>query len=183
MCDKIQITTRQPKNLQRIVTGNYKGEGYDAPPPNPGCFKCPRKCKVSCPVLKEGLTFQSTNTKKIYTIKKQLNCESSYVIYLGTCKKCKGQYVGKSQTVFKSRHSNHKQEIKRQVGGLGHHYGGPQGCGYQNLSLQLIDQVQHGDKEGLADCEVYWQNQLRYYVENGGNGQCIKKEKPKYLKK
>ena len=64
MCEKIQITTRQPKNLQRIVTGNNKGEGCGAPPPNPGCFKCPRKCKVSCPVLQEGQQFQSTNTKK-----------------------------------------------------------------------------------------------------------------------
>ena len=34
-----------------------------------------------------------------------------------------GQYVGKGETPFKLRHSNHKQEIKKKIGGLGHHYG------------------------------------------------------------
>ena len=87
------------------------------------------------------------------------------------------------QRAFKTRHSNHKQEIKKRTGGLGQHYGGPAGCGYQNLSLQIIDQVELGDKEALANLEVYWQNQLRCFVENGGNGQVIRKEKPKYLKR
>ena len=39
-----------------------------------------------------------------------------FVIYLATCQRCKGQYVGKSQTPFKRRHSNHKQEIKKKIG-------------------------------------------------------------------
>ena len=63
------------------------------------------------------------------------------VIYLATCKKCKGQYVGKSKTIFKQRHSNHKREIKNQIGGLGHHYGGPDGCGYENLAITLIEKI------------------------------------------
>ena len=104
-------------------------------------------------------------------------------MYLGTCKKCKGQYVGKSQTPLKTRHSNHKQEIRKHIGGLGDHYGGPDGCGYENLSLQIIDQVERGDKDALADLEVYWQNQLRCFIDNGGNGQCRKKENPKYLRR
>ena len=102
-----------------------------------------------------------------------MDCTSSYVIYLGTCKKCGGQYVGKSQTALKVRHSNHKQEIKKQTGGLRQHYGGPTGCGYQNLSMQIIEQVELGDKEALANLEVYWQNQLRCFVENGENGHVI----------
>ena len=70
------------------------------------------------PVLVEALNFKSTNTQRSYKIKQKLNCDSSYVIYLATCQKCKGQYVGKSTTPFKKRHSNHKQEIKKQYGGL-----------------------------------------------------------------
>ena len=83
---------------------------------------------------------------------------------------------GKSTTPFKKRHSNHKQEVKRCYGGLGHHYGG-QGCGYANLSIQLIEQVKIGDQEALARQEVYWQNQLRGYVQNGGHAHCYRKEK------
>ena len=69
---------------------------------------------------------------------------------------------------------------KKDYGGLGHHYGGRTGCGYENISIQIIDQVEQGDAESLADCEVYWQHQLRCYVENGGNGHCYKKEKAKF---
>ena len=124
--NNIQITSRQPRNLQRMVTGVREG-GHQAPPPDAGCHKC-KKCKVSCPVLLEGNTFTSTNTGKKYKINKRLDCKSDHVIYLVTCAKCRGQYVGKT---------------------------------------------------GLENCEVYWQNQLRCYVENGGGGCCYRKEKIK----
>ena len=152
-----QICYKQPRNLKSMVTHIRKPCIFEE---NPGCSKCGR-CKVSCPVLVEGGSFRSTNTQRKYNIKKKLNCDSSYVIYLATCKKCRGQYVGKSTTPFKKRHSNHKQEIKRRYGGLGHHYGGEGGCGYENFSVQIIDQVEEGDKKTLADREVFWQNQLR----------------------
>ena len=84
--------------------------------------------------------------------------------------------MGKSTQPFKRRHSGHKSEIKRKYGGLGHHYGGPDGCGYENLSLQIIEKVEGGDHVKLADRELYWQNQLRCYVENPGRGHCYRKE-------
>ena len=169
----IQICYKQPRNLKSKVTHVRKPSTVEE---NPGCSKCGR-CRVSCPVLVEGGTFRSTNTLRKYPIKKKLNCDSSYVIYLATCKKCGGQYVGKSTTPFKKRHSNHKQEIKKEYGGLGHHYGGTGGCGYANFAVQIIDQVEEGDKKALADKEVFWQNQLRCYVQNGGNAHCYRKEK------
>ena len=106
----------------------------------------------------------------------KLSCDSDYVIYLGTCTKCQGQYVGKSQNIFKKRHSNHKQEVKKIVGGLGHYYGGDGGCGYQNISMTIIEQVQVKTPDFLAERELYWQHQLRAYLENGGNAHCRKKE-------
>ena len=75
--------------------------------------------------------------------------------------------MGKSTTAFKLRHSNHKVEIRQQRGGLGKHFGGVNGCGYQNVKIKIIDQVERGDKIGLENCEVYWQNPMRSYVENG----------------
>ena len=88
-----------------------------------------------------------------------------------------GSVCGKSKTKFKVRHSNHKQELKNQVGGLGHHYGGQTGCGYQNFSVILIERIQHKNMDFLAEREVFWQNQLRVYPENGANGHCYRKEK------
>ena len=78
---------------------------------------------------------------------------------------------------MKTRHSNHKREIRNKIGGLGHHYGGEQGCGYENFSIQFIDQVEHGNVEALAQLEIYWQDQLRAFLENGGNAHCRRREK------
>ena len=176
MGDRIQICSKQPKNLLRIAGGVKNGpKGGNKPHPNAGSYKC-NHCKVSCPILNESKTFRSTNTSKVYKIRQKITCDSDWVIYLGTCKQCQGQYVGKSQTVFKKRHSNHKQEVKRKIGGLGHHYGGDGGCGYQNISITLIEQVEVRTPEFLAERELYWQHQLRAYIENGGNAHCRKKE-------
>ena len=98
------------------------------------------------------------------------------MVYLGTCKHCRGQYVGKTKNPFKKRHSGHKQEIKKGDGGLGEHYGGRGGCGYENVSIQIIEQVEGGNLELLAERELYWQHQLRAYKENGYHAHCIKKE-------
>ena len=174
MGEKFQVGLKQPKNMKRTVAGKTRNE-QNIPTENPGCVKC-KKCKVSCPILKEGGKFRSTNTKKVYRIKQKLDCNSEFVIYLGTCNKCKGQYVGKTTRKFKLRHSNHKQEIKNKIGGLGHHYGPGGRCSYQDISVQIIDQVECGNHQALADREIYWQNQLRCYVENGGNAHCYRKE-------
>ena len=172
--DRIQIGWKQPKNLQRMVCG-LKAEQRTPQVENPGCWKC-GKCRVACPILTEGTTFSSTNTKKTYVIRKSLTCTSKFVVYLATCLKCGGQYVGKSTTPFKTRHSNHKQEIRNSIGGLGNHYGG-NGCGYNNLRIQIIDQVEAGNTRALAESEIYWQHQLRVYIQNGGQAHCRRKEK------
>ena len=149
----------------QITVGGYKESGrLEKPPPDAGCTKC-NKCRVVCPVLVESKTFKSENTKKIYNI-------YDWLIYLCTCRKFGGQYVGKSKTSFKIRHSNDKIEIRNQKWGLGNHYGGETGCGYAIFSVILIEQIKIKTMDFLAEREVSWQNQLRVYPENGAKGHC-----------
>ena len=160
-----------------MVSGCRKiedGGELNTPQEEAGCFKC-NKCRVACPILAETNVFKSTNTKKTYHIKQHMTCVSQYVLYIATCKKCRGQYVGKSVTTFKTSHSNHKQEIKHGRGGLGQHYGPEGRCSYQDISITLIEQVEIGNRTMLARREQYWQHQLRAYIENGGNAHSIKK--------
>ena len=118
MGKNIQIAYRQPKNLKKLVGGpKSKGGGGDRAVVDVGCSRCKKKCHA-CPIMTEAKTFRSTNTRKTYPIKQQVNCQSPYIIYLGTCQKCQGQYVGKSTQPFTRRHSGHKQEIKNKIGGL-----------------------------------------------------------------
>ena len=173
---KFQIAYKQPKNLRRLVAG-CKEKVQNTPPEDGevGCYKC-NHCRVSCPVITESQRFRSTNTQRSYPIKHKMTCDSSYVIYLATCKRCKGQYVGKATTKFKIRHSNHKQEIKHGKGGLGQHYGLKSRCSYKDISFILIEKVEQGKDVELAKREQFWQHQLRAFAENGGNAHCIKKE-------
>ena len=69
------------------------------------------------------------------------------------------------------------KKLKKEIGGLGQHYGGRRGCQYENVSIQLIEQVQEGDSQALENREVFWQNQLRCYIQNGGHAHCRRKEK------
>ena len=177
ICIYIYIySNKQPPNLQRIVGGlkDRPGTGNGAVP-NPGCFKSNKPCVV-CPKLNDTKYFKSTATQKQYSIMDSVTCNSDWLVYLGTCLKCKGQYVGKSKTPLRLRHSNHKQEIKKVIGGLGHHYGGAGGCGYENFSLTIIEQVKEKNLNFLAERELYWQHQLRVYLENGFGNHCRKKE-------
>ena len=48
---RIQIGSKQTKNLQRIDGGYKDSGGMEKSPPDAGCSKC-NKCKVVCPVLK-----------------------------------------------------------------------------------------------------------------------------------
>jgi hypothetical protein len=93
-------------------------------------------------LLKKELKFPKQKHKKQYRIRENLNC---YVIYLGKCSRCNWQYVGKISREFRRRHSEHKQEIKNKYGGLGHHFGRPGGCGYDNGTIQIIEQVEVGN--------------------------------------
>jgi hypothetical protein len=175
LADNMQVVYKQPKNLQQLAGGAKRGGNRAPRVEDSGCHKC-NHCRVSCPVMKETREFRSKNTGRKYFIQQRVDCDSSFVVYLATCLRCQGQYVGKSETTFKKRHSNHKQEIKWKKGGLGKHFGGSRACSYKDISVTIIEQVEVGNKKLLSKREKYWQHQLRAFEDNGGNGMCIKKE-------
>ena len=92
------------------------------------------------------------------------------------CSNCRGNYVGKSKQEFRRRHSGHKQEINNRLGGLGQHFhpSNNNGCNYDHLEATLIEKVKEGDETYLTERELYWQYQLRTFIENGGNAMNLK---------
>ena len=46
-----------------------------------------------------------------------------------------------------------------------------------NLRVMIIKKVEDGYLGQLAKREIYWQNQLRCFIENGGKAQCKRKTK------
>lgn len=64
-----------------------------------------------------------------------LQFQTSNVVYLVTCRRCKKQYVGKTEQALKQRHYGHRREIELQSTPLGKHFAGE--CGYANWSMQV----------------------------------------------
>ena len=74
-----------------------------------GTVKCSsRRCEV-CKYMDKNSHFKSSQDDRRYSINcnLKLNCNSSNVVYLITCKKCSLQYVGFTITKFRLRFNNH----------------------------------------------------------------------------
>ena len=134
-----------------------------------GCDKCPRKKCVTCKVLVKSKTFTSNKTKRTYKIRHQLDCRSSWIIYLISCKhpNCGKQYVGKTKNALLKRHYGHKNQFKNKISELGKHFHWDH-HGEKIVSIKVIDQVKAGNSTALEQCEGFWQHQLMTLVENGG---------------
>ena len=69
---------------------------------------------VNCGVLSEGSKFKSNSTGEEVYIRQNINCNSTNVIYLVTCKKCGMQGVGKAAE-FNKRISNYITQIEKKL--------------------------------------------------------------------
>ena len=70
------------------------------------------KCKT-CPVLFPCQNFTSSHFDETHSIRSELDCNSSNIIYLYTCDICKEQYVGQTGNTLKYRHNRHRAEINK----------------------------------------------------------------------
>ena len=98
-----------------------------------GCQKCEATtCAVHDKVLKTASIFESSVTDHTYYMRHKLSCNSSFVIYLLSCKKCRDQYVGKTSRMMYIRHYEHKKKGTS----LRKHF---DICNFENFELQIID--------------------------------------------
>ena len=66
--------------------------------------------------------YTSTVTKQSYMIDGNYMCKTNNCIYLVTCGICDKQYVGKTTSRMRKRHTQHRYEIKVNTFGLGSHF-------------------------------------------------------------
>ncbi|XP_053571558.1 uncharacterized protein LOC128661312 [Bombina bombina] len=76
-----------------------------------GFFHCGSRRCISCTHATLGDTFKSTDNEKSFHIKEYINCNTSYVIYLLTCKQCNIKYVGQTTRPLKTRFLEHLRSI------------------------------------------------------------------------
>ena len=130
------------------------------------------RCGV-CPYIKNTSEFFSKSGRK-YTIRtNKLNCNSTNVVYLLTCKACGVQYVGSCITKFRLRFNNYKSCNNRHKTSIvpqqefHNHFDQPGHHGITDWEITLIDQ---GDNEkSVRKRERFWQYKLNTFLPEGLN--------------
>ena len=92
--DKL-IRSKVPKLQNRRSSRQLKGMKK--------CFNC-----VNCPYVSEGKAVKSFASKTTVAINISATCESNNVVYCISCKKCKVQYIGKTERELKLRIAEHR---------------------------------------------------------------------------
>ena len=103
---KIINSKRQPHNLKKILTSAYFGST-----PQQGTNKCNKSRCELCDILIESKSFKFNNSPKPFKIKRNLNCDSTNVIYVIKCSNCSDEYIGCSKSL-RNRTALHKNHIK-----------------------------------------------------------------------
>lgn len=77
-----------------------------------GCGQCTSKRCSACSFISPSSTFRSSVNRKIFKVRGSMNCRSSNLIYLITCKLCNMQYVGETSRTLADRINDHLSAIR-----------------------------------------------------------------------
>ena len=120
-------------------------------------------CKT-CTMFDRSTTCKSSYTGREYSIGRNLHCGVENIVYLVTCRKCKIQYVGETETTLRQRMCGHRSCIKSLGSLVGSHF---DDHGLENFKVQIIEQIdpQQIDnnktvKDHRLDREDYWMREL-----------------------
>ena len=114
------IAFRKNKNLKQIIGSNTiehnkklirsndKVNGKSSP-----CLSNTRT--LCCKQVVSTTSFKSNQTNCVFKIFHNINCKSTFLIYLLERNICNIQYVGKSETTFNIRSNNHRKTYHRTI--------------------------------------------------------------------
>ena len=165
------VAFKRPRNLQDILVhtnlNNNKNRKIHS------VMKCNRKRCTHCNYITETNGFTSSTLGKQFTIKNNLNCASSSVIYLITCKKCLKQYVGQTNQKCSQRMNSHKFDIKHFpdcLTNVSEHFNSA-GHSIDDFSFVPIEQIQNNWKRLLKECS--WMHYLGTIAPLGMNSKVL----------
>ena len=131
--------------------------------------KCGKvRCKT-CACINVGSSFISNITNHSYNVVSPhvfLDCGTSNVIYLISCKRCGLQYVGKTSQTLRSRFNNHRVRLKQMCDLFLYNHFNSDGHSHEDLCIMPIEEVylEPGDDISLAmklsNREEFWYKEL-----------------------
>ena len=78
---------------------------------------------MCCNKMENGKTsLVSSKTKREFKVKIHYTCQSTYCVYVLTCKLCSAQYTGQTTQSVQKRHYGHRGDVKRGDEDMGLHF-------------------------------------------------------------
>ena len=171
------VAYRRPRCLRDFLVRAEIKTSFQLADHNVGCYKCKRANCMVCNFLVEGNRFRSFVTKRNYYINFNLNCNSSFAVYLISCSRCGVQYVGSTITKFRMRFNNHKSRINKHASlsmasrakddKIYQHFHSENHCGLEDVSVMLIDKC--NTEHSLRGNEAQWAYRLNTISPKGLN--------------
>ena len=172
------IAYRRPRNLRdSLVNTKFKWKTINSLPV--GCKACGKSRCSWCNNILSTSTFMGIHCDREYEILHPLDCQSSWVIYIIQCIKCKLQYVGKSEKNLNIRLSNHRNHIKKAIHSceLTQHFllNSNSHEFERGICITPIEQIKsttmqtEQKKELLRAREIFWQKNLKTIQPRGLN--------------
>ena len=143
------LTFRRNKNLRDIIgtklIENGKVKRRFTNKIQGKCTPCLANNRtLCCKQIVHTTAFRSNQTNRIFHIYHNLNCKSTYVIYLMECTKCKLQYVGEAETGFNIRLNKHRKDVwKPDAIPASRHFSGKNHNFNTHAKFILIEQMRH----------------------------------------
>ena len=127
---------------------------------NNKCTTC--KIHLDC-----STSFKCTRTNTSYPIRHQFTCQTTNVVYLITCTKCRKQYVGITTNQLNVRLNHHRSSIIRKLPTYISKHFNLQDHSLLNLKVQLIDRA--NSYPNLESLEHFWIRTLKTVQPSGLN--------------
>ena len=104
------VSFKQPPNLKNVLCRAKLPTKQNPKRKIVGMKKCNNPCNT-CPYVLTSNTAKSSQTKETVDLRDTFNCNTSGIIYLTTCEKCKKQYIGQTGRKLRERFAEHLYNI------------------------------------------------------------------------
>lgn len=155
--------------MELLIENTNCNDNIDFATVSPKISACGKsRCKC-CTVIKQDSYFTDKSGSKVFPINSNMNCDSSDVIYLINCTKCKLQYVGQTSMALKDRLNCHRSDIKCfKNTSVGVHFSHNRHC-FRDLRIMPIESVVGLNKKERDTKEYNWMSTLNTFYPEGLN--------------
>ena len=118
-----------------------------------GMKNCGKQC-AACPFINKRKFISNKNMK--WKLNKQMDCNTSNIVYMIECNKCNERYIGETKRKLKERLDEHRKYVRNDVqNATGEHFNKP-GHSESNMNITAIEKVKVNDPNYRKEREQFY---------------------------